>query len=100
MRREFQQLFFVYGTFMHQGDSEIAAGDGAGLVEGYGFDPGKLLKIVGAFYEYALAAGPAQACEKAQRNAYNDGAGAAYYKEAAGAQHPVAPDGGSGSVAT
>ena len=89
--RILQELCFVDGILVHRRDGKIALGDRTGLVEGNDLDLRERLQIVRALDQNALVAGAAQAGEEAQRDGNDEGAGAGYDKQSAGAQDPLAP---------
>ena len=94
-RREFEHLRVAERGVVDGLDGEVALGHRARLVEGDGAHAAERLKIVRALYQYALAARPAEPGEKAERDAYDERAGAGDDEHRAGAEYPLAPDFGA-----
>ena len=73
------------------GYRKLALGERTGLIENEGVDLLELFEIASALNQNSFAGSTADSAEKAQRNAYYEGAGTAYYEEGKSAHYPFFP---------
>ena len=87
----FQQVLIRQGRVVYGGDLENALRQGAGLVEDHDARTAQLLQPHGPFHQDARLARSADAGEKRQGDADNQGAGAGDDQEGQGPVNPFAP---------
>ena len=89
-----QKLALLHGGVVNPHHFKDPLGQGPGFVKDHIAGLGQGLQIVGPLDQHAGLAGPPNAREKAQRNADDQGAGAADDQEGQGPVNPVPPCGG------